>query len=401
MLLIACANVANLLLARGAERQRELALRLAVGASRARLVRQLFIESLVLALAGAAGAVGLAHFGVRAIRNAMPASVARFVAGWDQIDVDGRSLLGTLVLTCTAAVLFGILPALKASRPQVSETLREGGRGGTAGVARTRVRAVLAASQIALAIALLAASLLSIDAARRAIYGWQGYDPHGVLAASLVLPDGPYAEPEARRRFARRVLDDLQSAPGVDSVALINSLPSGGNNSTVEVHIDGQAERRDATPVADHRSISASYFSTMRIPVVRGRVLSETDKEDTPPVVVVSESFAQRHWPGADPLGRRLRIGSSDQWATVVGVCGDVLHDWFNQRRAPTVYRPFAQAPRLNYVSSRGRVAIRRRWRRPSARQCGMRTRISRSAKSEPCGRSSPTGPSAFATPRG
>ena len=347
VLLIACANVANLLLARGAERHREIAVRLAIGASRWRLVRQLLTENLSLAALAVPPALGVTWFGLRLIRTSMPARIARFVQGWNLIGIDGRVVLFVVAVAVTTAVVFGMVPALQASRPRLNEALREGGRGTTGGRARARLRHALVVGQIALALALLAASGLTVAGTLRFLTGPQGYDPDGVLTLQLSLPDSAYGQPDARRTFATAVLDRLETLPGATGVGLSNILPSSGNNSSRSLILEGAPDDNpDRRPLVDVRAISDGYLRTMRIPVVEGRAFTTADGKDSQMVALVSRSFARQYWPDQDPLGRRLKLTSTDgPWLTVVGVVGDVIQHWFAGRSAAVVYQPYRQAP--------------------------------------------------------
>jgi putative ABC transport system permease protein len=343
VLLIACANVANLLLARGAERQREMAVRLAIGASRARVVRELLIESLVLALAAVPAAIATSWVGLQVLRGAMPAKIARFVAGWDSINVDGRLVAATIVLACGTAIVFGVVPALQASRPLVAETLKDGGRGATSG--RRRLRRGLVVAEMALALPLLVASGLSALAVNRFLNGPQGYEPAGLLSMRLVLPEARYPDDGARDRFASAVVERLEAAAGAEEAAAVNVIPSAGGNSGRGIEIEGRANPDPANPPgADYRTVTPAALDVLRIPILRGRGFTAADRAESAPVAIVSQSLARRHWPDADPIGRRLRIANGP-WMTVVGVSGDVIHNWFSRRHAPTIYRPFAQAP--------------------------------------------------------
>jgi putative ABC transport system permease protein len=348
VLLIACANIANLLLARGAERQRELAVRVAIGANRARLIRELFIESTLLALATVPAAVAVAWASIRLIRISMPPQIVRFISGWDTLDVDGRLVVFTAVLALGTALLFGILPAIQASRAPLSEMLKEGGRSTTAGRHRQRLRRALVVAEIALALPLLVAAGLGSIGANRFLHGPQGYDPDGLVSMRAVLPQARYSDPGARRRFTAEVVDALSRLPGVQTAAAINVLPSSDNNSWSAIEIDGQPNPDPANPPAvDYRAATPAFFDTMRIPILRGRGFTASDREDTEPVAVITQALAAKYFPATDALGRRIKLGDS-RWLTVIGISGDVIHDWFGRRRYPTVYRPYAQSPAAN-----------------------------------------------------
>ena len=345
VLLIACANVANLLLARGAERQREMAVRLAIGASRARVVRELLIESGLLALAAVPAALAVAWLGLKLIVAFMPAKIARFVAGWYQMDVDLRLIAFTAGLALATALIFGLMPAIQASRPRLSETLKEGGRSSTTGVARLRLRRGLVVAEMGLALPLLVAAALSVLTVHRFLNGPQGFNPNGLLTMRLELPDARYPTDDARARFAADVVDRLRATPGATSAAAVNIMPGAGGNSGRSIEIDGVPNADPSNPPSvDFRTGTPDLFAALEIPIRSGRSFTDQDREDTQPVAIVSESLANRHWPNADPLGKRLRIGTGP-WLTVVGVSGNHIHNWFGRRNYPTLYRPLRQAP--------------------------------------------------------
>jgi putative ABC transport system permease protein len=345
VLLIACANIANLLLARSAERTREIAVRSALGATRARIVRGMLVESAVLALAAVPVALGVAWVGVTLIRVNLPARLIRFVEGWQTMDVDGRLIAFTAVLALATSALFGILPALRASRPALSETLKEGGRASSAGRQRQRVRTALVVAEIALALPLLVASGLCAIGANRFLNGDQGYDPEGLLVMRAVLPEAKYGAADARRLFAARLEARLSELPGVEAVGVSNVLPATGNNFNRPIEIDGRpvADRANM-PRVDFRAVRPQFLATMRIPMLRGRGFTAADTVDAQPVAIVNQAAADRHFPGTDPIGQRIKVGAGE-WATVVGVAGNTIHDWFVGRNNPTVYAPFDQAP--------------------------------------------------------
>jgi putative ABC transport system permease protein len=342
VLLIACANIANLMLARASERRREIAVRVALGAGRGRVIREMLTESVMLALLAVPPALGFAWLALRAIRVSMPANILRFVPGFDSLGPDLRLVGVTVGLALLTACIFGLLPALHASRTHVSEALKEGGRSSTG---RQLLRRGIVIAEISIALPLLVAAGLGVLGTNRFINGPQGYDPDGVLTMKLVLPDRTYHDPAAQRRFVERAMDALTAVPGVEHAAVVNNPPASGSNSSRVIEIDGHpAPDPKNLPEVDNRMATADYFTVMRIPIRAGRGFSSADREGTAPVVVVSESMAKKYWPGEDPLGRRLKIGAGP-WVTVVGVCGDIIQDWFNRRNDPTMYRPIHQVP--------------------------------------------------------
>ncbi len=343
VLLIACANIANLMLARAAERRREIAVRLALGAARARIVRELLTESLLLALVAVPPALGVAWLSLHAIRVSMPANIMRFVPGFESLGPDPRLLMFTVGLAILTACIFGLVPAVQASRSGVSEGLKEGGRTSTG---RQLLRRGIVMGEIAIALPLLVAAGLGVIGTNRFLNGPQGYDPDGVLTMKLVLPNRVYHAEGAQRQFIARAIEEVVAVPGVERAALINYPPaSGGNSSVRAIEIDGHPWPDPKNPPAvDNRLATADYFTVMRIPILRGRAFTSADREGSTPVVIVSESMAKKYWPGEDPVGRRLKIDTSS-WITVVGVCGDIIHDWFLRRNNPSMYRPLLQTP--------------------------------------------------------
>jgi putative ABC transport system permease protein len=344
VLLIACANVASLLLARGATRSRELAVRLAIGASRWRLVRQLLSESLVLAALAVPVSLGLAWWMLRVLKSYMPARIANFILGWDQVDIDGRVVLFTAAGALITTVIFGLLPAMQSSRLEMVDTLKQGGRGATAG--RLRLRRMLVIAEIALALPLLVASGMTALGTWRFINGPQGYDPKGVLAFKTSLPEAAYPELSDRARFAEQVVERLKEIPGVTHAAATNVNPSSNAGWSTRYEIEGDAPvaTPDQRPLADYRTVTTEYFDTLRLPLTRGRAFTTADTREGRPVAVVSESFVARHWPGQDPIGRRIVFAGRERViATIVGVAGNHIHDWFLPADRPVIFRPASQ----------------------------------------------------------
>ena len=349
VLLIACVNIANLLLARGTSRKRELAVRVAHGASRWRILRLLLTEGLLLSLVGAACALVLAYVGIDLIRSTMPPNIARLVHGWNEIDIDRRLVFWTVVTAAASGLMFSFVPAWQASRPDLNETLKEGGRTPGHG-ARSRLRSGLVVAEIALALTLLVAAGLTTRGSLALLYGSHGYDPDNVLTLQMRLPEAKYQDDDQRRQFWADVLARVRSLPQVEQAASISHLPSNGSSTGNLFLVEGRPEPPAGQwPAANYRVTSPDYFAALRIPVLRGRAFAERDDEDASPVVMISQSMADQFWPDEDPIGQRIRfrgLDTDDPWVEIVGVTGDVVHQWFGNRRRPTMYRPYDQAPR-------------------------------------------------------
>jgi putative ABC transport system permease protein len=344
VLLIACANIANLLLARGSERGREIAVRLALGSSRGRIVRESLVESVLLALVAVPLSLAVSWVFLTVIRSAMPARVVRYVAGWNSMRVDVPLVATTVALAVVAAVAFGLLPALHISRNSVSDALKTDGRGG-AGPGRQRLRRTLVVAEIALVLPLLVCAILSVRSVTTLVTGWQGYDPDGVLMLKAALPEARYPDVDSRRRFAVEALDRIAALPNVDAAVAANVLPSSDSGSARYIEIEGRpVVDRLQRPLVSYRAVSDNFFAGMRLPILSGRGFSRADQPDSMHVAVVSESMARKFWPDGNAIGARFRF-NDQPWMTVVGICGDVIHDWFEGKNAPTFYRPLVQGP--------------------------------------------------------
>jgi putative ABC transport system permease protein len=346
LLLLACLNVAHVLLARGTERHRELAVRVALGADRKRLVGQLATEALVLAATAGALSVPLAALGSRELRRYLPAHIVRFVPGWEGIGVDTRMLLFTAACALLAVALASLWPALRSTRVDLASGLKEGGRGATVGGRRQRGRNALVVAEVAGALALLTAAAICVRGAVGLLRGAQGFDPDRLLTLRVSLPESRYPDADAQRGFAREALARLQRLPGVRHATLANVLPASTNNTARSIEVEGEPSP-DASnrPEADARSVAPGYFEALGIPILSGRGLIASDDAGAAPVAVVSRAMAERHWPGRDPIGRRFRAGDGP-WLTIVGVSGDVIQQWFTRRWYPTFYQSFEQWPR-------------------------------------------------------
>jgi len=346
LLLIACANVANLQLARTAGRARELAVRAAIGAGRWRIVRMVFAESLLLSVIGALGGVLLAYWLVDLIRSYMPAEVERFVPGWRRMSVNAVVLMATAAVTLVAAVLSSLAPVFFVLRADVNAGLRDGSRGSTGG--KKRLRSALVVVQTAVSVVLLVGAVLMVKGFRAVSELRPERDAGRVLTFRVALPETRYATSEQIARFQSELLTKLQTAPGVAEAAMASSVPYAQRRSLSLFQIEGQIRSEDPDPVAITQSVSAQFLTAMRIPMLRGRAITESDGAEAPRVVVISETLAKRYFGNTDPIGKRIRLGHKKAdlpWMTVVGVAGDVLYEWTERALPAVLYRPYRQAP--------------------------------------------------------
>ena len=342
LLLLACANIANLLMARGAERASEYSIRLALGASRARLFGQTLLEGLFLSLGALLLSMPLITMGLAVSKASIPGSVLRFIPGWAFIRIDFQLFLATAALGALAMTVFSLLPAMQATRAQVSDTLRQSGRALTPGRNRQWLRSVLATTQVALALALVFASTLAISAAHRTVHGALGFDGANVLVAQLNLPERTYTDADTRRRFVTVVTDSMRAIPAVSAIGAISIIPAAFNNNSRRFFPEGADLKEHEARTAQYRSATAGYFAAMKIPLMRGRLFDDGDRPDSTPVAILSTTLARRYWGDEDPLGKRFKLAIDGPWITVVGVCGDVVHNWFD-RRLDMLYRPLDQ----------------------------------------------------------
>ena len=351
VLLIACADVANVQFARVTGRANEFAVRAAMGGSRWRVIRQLLIESLLLSLAGAALGSFFAQWDIDLILAHMPAEVAKFVAGWKTIRMDSGAFLFTFGAALFSGILSGIAPSLLSSRANLSETLKEGGRGSSVGRTRHRLRGALVVAEVALALVLLVGAGLLVKNFQGLLNVNESYSPETLLTMNLTLPEMQYAKPAVRREFHEQVLQRLGAASGVQSAALVSHVPyaQGGFVGTSDFSIEGRAAaERGELLDAIVETTSPSYFGELNIALRSGRLLAETDGAETLPAAVISESLARRYFSGENPLGRHIKIGqasSENPWMTVVGVVNDVHYSWIVKEDVPTIYRSFRQEP--------------------------------------------------------
>ncbi len=350
VLLIACANVANLLLARISGRGREFAIRTALGAARWRVVRQLLAESVLLGLAGSIVGVLFALWSVDVMRAHMPPEVEIFLPGWGRLSVNKAALLYTLSIAVAGGVLAGIAPALVGARADVNEGLKSGGRGSTFGRGRHRLRSLLVVSEIVLAVVLLIGAGLLVKGFRAVTRPSPNLEPTKVLTMRVLLPEVRYPKDHDVADFQGRLLDRLRGLTGADS-SLITNVPYSGNSSNSAFTIEGREERRGDLFYAQLQSASPDYFRTMRIPLLSGRGFTDVDGERSPLVAVVSETFVRTYFPGENPIGKRFKIGranSKEPWREIAGVVADIRHEPWDKSLRALIYRPVAQAPRRN-----------------------------------------------------
>ena len=345
VLLIACANVMSLQFARMSARQKEFAVRVALGASRWRIAREVVAENVLLSLAGGLASLLFSGWSLAAIVSKMPSDVARYIAGWDDIQLDGRALVFTIAAAVFAGILSGLVPALR-TRSGVNDALKEGGRGTSLSRARLRSRSVLVVGQIAAALVLLAGAGLMLKGSRSLLQVNQNLRPNSILTMQTVLTDQHYGQASQRVAFYDRMLQRLAALPGVEDAAIVSNPPYGSNQTMLPYAVEGErvsnaSEQRSAAV----QVVSPGYLQAFGIPLIRGRGFRDSDRADAPGVVIVSESFARRNWPGTDAIGHRIRVDAKGAWLTVVGVVKDVRYDPWVTEIAPTIYQPYPQAP--------------------------------------------------------
>lgn len=329
VLLIVCANVANLMLARAAGRQKEMALRAALGAGRWRLVRQLLTESVMLALVGGALGVLVAYWGVDLLHTLNPGDAAQLAPGWDRLGVNLPVLGFNMGLSLFSGLLFGLAPAWQISKTDLNETLKEGGRQSSSG--SHRLRGLLVISEVALSLMLLVSAGLLMRTFLALLKTHPGFNPDHVMTMRLTLPVAKYKEEVQRAAFYQELVRRVQSLPGVEAAAAVSHLPLGGSNSSNSFLIEGIPDPPAGQEfIGRYRSCTPDYFRTMGITVLKGREFTDQDKPGAPPAIVINESMAQKYWPDADPLGKRVRFDGPPAefpWMQVVGVVQNVKHE--------------------------------------------------------------------------
>jgi putative ABC transport system permease protein len=352
VLLIASANVANMLLARAASRQKEIAIRIALGAGRFRLIRQLLTESLLLSALGGAGGLLLALWGVYLLVAFGPVNLPRA----KEVAIDSRVFGFTLAVSLLTGIIFGLAPALQASRPDLNETLKESGRSATGSAGHRRVRSLLVVSEIALSLVLLVGAGLLMRSFLKLQAVNPGFNPQNVLTMQISLRGPNYKKEAPVIAFYDQLLDQIKALPGVQSVATRSHLPIALDEdyANLSFNIEGQSYEPANRPIAFYNAVSPAYFQTMEIPVLKGRSFDEHDVIKAQKVIIINETLAQRYFLGEDPIARRMTLNdvnpNEEDWATVVGIVRDTKPRELDREPVAEMYVPFAQQPRSSMV---------------------------------------------------
>jgi putative ABC transport system permease protein len=339
VVLIACANVANLLLVRASVREKEIAIRSAIGASRHRLVLQMLSESLVLSLTGGALGLLLAYLAITPIQTLSAGSIPRVL----DVAIDGRVLSFVLIVSVGVGMIFGLAPAWHVSRPRLGDMLKEGGRGSSSSGGKW-VRNALLIVEVALSIVLLVGAVLLLRSFSKLTHVDPGFRPEGVLTFRVTLPSSSYPQPHNRAAFFDNLLDKLDRLPHVSAAGMVQSIPMRGDY-VLSVAIQGRPPAPPGQGLsANYRSASPGYFKALGVPLLRGRLFTDRDSEKSPMVGIVDEAFVTRHFPNENPIGQGVDIGNgSDGFYEIVGVVGNVRHEGLDENPTPTVYVPFRQ----------------------------------------------------------
>jgi putative ABC transport system permease protein len=346
VLLIVCANLTTMLLARAGVREREFAIRVALGASRLQLLRQVLCESVLLALIGGVAGTLLAMWALDLLRAIGTQTVPRLA----EANIDVRVLLVMLIVSIGTGILFGMIPALASGNPELTEALKEGGHGATTGAPRNRVRNALVVVEVAMALVLLVSAGLLLKSFVRLQDVHPGFNPRNVLTAELSLPLLKYPRGKPVIDFYAEVVRRVRAIPGIESAGMTSILPLSGSNSDNSFHIEGRSEMQTKVyPDEEVRGITPDYFRVLQVPLMEGRFFTEADTADAPGVVIVNQAMAKKYWPGEDALGKRINFGDADpqkiKWFTIVGVVANIHHQGLDIDPKPEFYLPHPQRP--------------------------------------------------------
>jgi putative ABC transport system permease protein len=349
VLLLAVANLVNVYFARMVSRQKELAMRLALGAARGRLAQLLICESLLLSVIAALVAVAASFWSVRALRSSISPDWTMWVPGWDAIRVDTKVLAFTVLIAVVAGITFGLCSVYHAGKMQLNQTLKEGGPGNMSR-ATSRVRSALVVAQVMFALTLLVSAGLMIQGFTRLADIYKGFEPSGVLRAEIALPEKKYPSDSQVVNFQQELLREVAELPGVIAGAMNSNSPASNvDNPSTLFTIEGSAgQKASETPSADVEITSPNYFQVLHIALLSGRAFTDGDAASAPGVAVISESMAKRYWPEGAALGRRFKLGAPDSdkpWLTVIGIVRDVRQNWWNPPARPVIYQSILQSP--------------------------------------------------------
>jgi putative ABC transport system permease protein len=358
VLLIACANLATMLLARAGARERELAIRIALGAGRWRLLRQMLTESVLLALAGAAGGIVLSIWALELLKQIGARTVPRLA----EVNVDLVVLIVTAAVAVGTGILFGLIPAFASAKPELTEALKEGGRSSTTGARRNQLRNSLVVAEIALALVLLVGAGLLLKSYARVQNIDPGFDRHNVLTAEIDLPDtkypprgsSDYNHGQAIMNFWNEALRRVRQLPGVEAAGCTIVLPLSGSNTDSSFAVEGRSTGgKEPTPDEELRTITPDYFRALKTPLLRGRFFSQSDNVDAPGVTIINDALAKKYWPSEDALGKRITLDDprkSPKWLTIVGIVQSVRHRGLDADPQPEYYLPLAQGAERSMV---------------------------------------------------
>jgi putative ABC transport system permease protein len=343
ILLIACANLANLTMARGAARLKEFALRAALGAGRWRLVRQLLTETTLLALLGGGLGLLIASWGIDGLLAVNPGLLPP-----DAVHVETRVLLFTLGASVFTGIVFGLAPALQLSRVDLHTALKEGGRASSEGAGARRARSVFVVVQVALSLVLLVGGALLIKSFYKLLQVDPGFKPANLLTFEYRTPRNKYSKPDAQWEFHRQVVERLKEVPGIESAALVRGLPFSGNGQSVRILLpDREAPPKGQEPQVLWNTATPGFFETIGIPFIQGRLFDSRDQLNTPVVFVINQTMARRFWPDQDPIGKPLKMAGEGTTGTVIGVVGDARQYYLSEEQQPQVYDCYSQFPGL------------------------------------------------------
>jgi putative ABC transport system permease protein len=345
LMLIACANVANLQMTRVFARSREMGVRMALGASRWRIVRAVLSENLLLAAIGGVAGCFMSLWWLDLLKTGMPPEVERFIPGWRRLGLNGRVLFWTAFTACAAGIAAGLAPAVWIGLTSGAGRWLESARGATAGRARRRLRGAFIVSEVALCVVLLAGAALMLKGFRSLTLIPAAAEPARILTFRISLPAARYAGDQERREFHRRALENLEGIAGASSASLVSNAPYSQTSNSWFFRLEGEADDRDPKKIAQMQSIDTDYFTTLGLRIVEGRDFSMGDGPDSKQVAVVSQTFARRFLGGRNPVGMRVYLGGESTPLEIVGVAQDILHEFTDRAPAPVLYRPFAQSP--------------------------------------------------------